>query len=121
VTSVTDLGTTDVAQINNLRELYLGGDKNTDQGAEAIKFVWLEGSVLRGSKGVTDGSIPYLEALLNPVSGTRLTPEVSRKAQFVYEDLYASGNFSASYTSFEGDRQWPTDGRKHKHPISDFH
>jgi len=28
-------------------------------------------------------------------------------------------NFSGQYTSFEGDRQWPTDGRKHKHPIQE--
>ena len=28
-------------------------------------------------------------------------------------------NFSEGYTSFEGARQWPTDGRKHKHPIKE--
>ncbi len=28
-------------------------------------------------------------------------------------------NFAASYTSFEGQKAWPTDGRKHKHPIQE--
>jgi hypothetical protein len=28
-------------------------------------------------------------------------------------------NFSGQYTSFEGERQWATDGRKHKHPIQE--
>ncbi|MFN0066759.1 MAG: hypothetical protein ACKVYV_03895 [Limisphaerales bacterium] len=28
-------------------------------------------------------------------------------------------NHAASYTSFEGERAWPTDGRKHKHPVQE--
>lgn len=28
-------------------------------------------------------------------------------------------NFAANYTSYEGARDWPTDGRKHKHPIQE--
>lgn len=28
-------------------------------------------------------------------------------------------NFAPAYTSFEGERAWPTDGRKHKHPIQE--
>jgi len=28
-------------------------------------------------------------------------------------------NYAASYTSYEGDREWPTDGKKHKHPIQE--
>lgn len=28
-------------------------------------------------------------------------------------------NFAASYTSFEGEKSWPTDGKKHKHPIQE--
>lgn len=28
-------------------------------------------------------------------------------------------NFATSYLSFEGDRQYPTDGKKHKHPIQE--
>jgi hypothetical protein len=28
-------------------------------------------------------------------------------------------NFAERYTSFEGERQWPTDGRAHKHPIAE--
>jgi hypothetical protein len=28
-------------------------------------------------------------------------------------------NFAQSYTSYEGEREWPTDGRKHKHPIKE--
>jgi hypothetical protein len=28
-------------------------------------------------------------------------------------------NSAARYTSYEGDRAWPTDGRKHKHPIQE--
>jgi hypothetical protein len=28
-------------------------------------------------------------------------------------------NRSPSYTGFEGEREWPTDGRKHKHPIDE--
>ena len=68
-------------------------------------------ALLRKFRSVFDG-VPYYHR--NSSTGDRV-------AQFVYEDLYASGNFSASYTSFEEDRQWPTDGRKHKHPIRDFH
>lgn len=28
-------------------------------------------------------------------------------------------NYAPSYTSYEGDREWPTDGRKHRHPIQE--
>ena len=28
-------------------------------------------------------------------------------------------NAAARYTSYEGDRAWPTDGRKHKHPLQE--
>lgn len=28
-------------------------------------------------------------------------------------------NHAACYTSYEGDREWPTDGRRHKHPIQE--
>ncbi|MHB8519366.1 MAG: hypothetical protein ACYDH9_01290 [Limisphaerales bacterium] len=28
-------------------------------------------------------------------------------------------NRAPTYTSFEGEREWPTDGRKHKHPIQE--
>ena len=28
-------------------------------------------------------------------------------------------NYAASYTSYEGEREWPTDGRKHKHPFQE--
>lgn len=28
-------------------------------------------------------------------------------------------NQSPHYVSFEGDREWPTDGKKHKHPIQE--
>lgn len=28
-------------------------------------------------------------------------------------------NSAASYTSYEGERAWPTDGKKHKHPIQE--
>ncbi len=28
-------------------------------------------------------------------------------------------NFSANYTGYEGERLWPTDGKKHKHPIQE--
>jgi hypothetical protein len=28
-------------------------------------------------------------------------------------------NFAPCYTSYEGTREWPTDGRKHKHPIQE--
>jgi len=28
-------------------------------------------------------------------------------------------NFASSYTSYEGAREWPTDGRKHKHPVQE--
>lgn len=28
-------------------------------------------------------------------------------------------NYAPSYTSYEGAREWPTDGRKHKHPIQE--
>lgn len=28
-------------------------------------------------------------------------------------------NYSEAYTSFEGDRLWPTDGKKYKHPIQE--
>jgi len=28
-------------------------------------------------------------------------------------------NFAPHYTSYEGDREWPTDGRKHKHPMQE--
>jgi hypothetical protein len=28
-------------------------------------------------------------------------------------------NFAPSYSSYEGDREWPTDGKKHKHPIQE--
>jgi hypothetical protein len=28
-------------------------------------------------------------------------------------------NFAPSYTSYEGAREWPTDGRKHKHPVQE--
>lgn len=28
-------------------------------------------------------------------------------------------NWAAEYTSYEGERAWPTDGRKHKHPIQE--
>ena len=28
-------------------------------------------------------------------------------------------NFAPNYTGFEGDRAWPTDGKKHKHPIQE--
>ncbi len=28
-------------------------------------------------------------------------------------------NYASSYTSYEGDRAWPTDGRKHKHPLQE--
>ncbi len=28
-------------------------------------------------------------------------------------------NFAGSYTSYEGIRQWPTDGKKHKHPVQE--
>lgn len=28
-------------------------------------------------------------------------------------------NFAQSYTSYEGEREWPTDGRKHKHPVQE--
>src|SRR5437773_9663662 len=28
-------------------------------------------------------------------------------------------NFAANYTSFEGEKPWPTDGKKHKHPIQE--
>src|SRR5436190_1952811 len=28
-------------------------------------------------------------------------------------------NYAAKYTSYEGEREWPTDGRKHKHPIQE--
>lgn len=28
-------------------------------------------------------------------------------------------NSATSYTSYEGEREWPTDGRKHKHPIQE--
>ena len=28
-------------------------------------------------------------------------------------------NSASTYTSYEGEREWPTDGRKHKHPIQE--
>lgn len=28
-------------------------------------------------------------------------------------------NYADRYTSYEGERQWPTDGRKHRHPIQE--
>ena len=28
-------------------------------------------------------------------------------------------NYAPSYTSYEGEREWPTDGKKHKHPIQE--
>jgi hypothetical protein len=28
-------------------------------------------------------------------------------------------NFAPNYTSYEGAREWPTDGRKHKHPVQE--
>lgn len=28
-------------------------------------------------------------------------------------------NYAEAYTSYEGERQWPTDGAKHKHPIQE--
>lgn len=28
-------------------------------------------------------------------------------------------NYSANYTSYEGDRAWPTDGKKYKHPVQE--
>ncbi len=28
-------------------------------------------------------------------------------------------NFARSYTSYEGSREWPTDGKKHKHPVQE--
>ena len=28
-------------------------------------------------------------------------------------------NYAPTYTSFEGEREWPTDGKKHKHPIQE--
>ena len=28
-------------------------------------------------------------------------------------------NFSSTYTSYEGDREYPTDGKKHKHPVQE--
>ena len=28
-------------------------------------------------------------------------------------------NFAPHYTSYEGDREWPTDGKKHKHPVQE--
>src|SRR5205807_1547198 len=28
-------------------------------------------------------------------------------------------NSAACYTSYEGERAWPTDGRKHKHPVQE--
>jgi hypothetical protein len=28
-------------------------------------------------------------------------------------------NYAPAYTSYEGERAWPTDGRKHKHPIQE--
>jgi hypothetical protein len=28
-------------------------------------------------------------------------------------------NHAANYTSFDGERAWPTDGRKHKHPVQE--
>jgi hypothetical protein len=28
-------------------------------------------------------------------------------------------NFSPTYTSYEGSREWPTDGKKHKHPVQE--
>jgi hypothetical protein len=28
-------------------------------------------------------------------------------------------NFAAGYTSYEGEREWPTDGKKHKHPVQE--
>lgn len=39
-------------------------------------------------------------------------------ASQLYEDLvgFVGVNFAAAYTSYEGEREWPTDGHKHKHP-----
>ena len=28
-------------------------------------------------------------------------------------------NNATTYTSYEGDREWPTDGKKHKHPFQE--
>jgi hypothetical protein len=28
-------------------------------------------------------------------------------------------NCAPAYTSYEGEREWPTDGKKHKHPIQE--
>jgi len=28
-------------------------------------------------------------------------------------------NFAENYTSYEGERPWPTDGKKYKHPIQE--
>lgn len=28
-------------------------------------------------------------------------------------------NYASEYTSYEGDREWPTDGKKHKHPAQE--
>ena len=28
-------------------------------------------------------------------------------------------NFAANYTGYEGEKAWPTDGKKHKHPIQE--
>lgn len=28
-------------------------------------------------------------------------------------------NFASNYTSYEGSREWPTDGKKHKHPVQE--
>jgi hypothetical protein len=28
-------------------------------------------------------------------------------------------HFARSYTSYEGSREWPTDGKKHKHPVQE--
>jgi hypothetical protein len=28
-------------------------------------------------------------------------------------------NFATGYTSYEGEREWPTDGKKHKHPVQE--
>ncbi len=30
-------------------------------------------------------------------------------------------NFAARYTGYEGSAEWPTDGKKHKHPIQEAH
>lgn len=63
------------------------------------------------------------EDLVNLGRSARLVQRVHKRERVVNAGNQTVGivgvNFAPANTSYEGEREWPTDGHKHKHPVQE--